>query len=96
MRPGKDRRRRIRPNRNPPVFSNCIDCGTEYRLTSGQSKRCPECRESTIPASIGIKFRRVKRYKCVCGNDVEFVPCVVCEATQAFANSRKPIDDTQG
>jgi hypothetical protein len=93
MRPGKDRRKRIRPSRKPPAFNTCVDCGTQYRLVSGQSKRCPECRESIVPASVGIKFRRVKRYKCVCGNDVEIMPCVVCVALSAASNAKKFPDD---
>lgn len=92
MRPGKDRRNRIRPGRKAPVFGNCVDCGKEYRLVSGQSKRCPECREPITPASIGISFRRVKKYKCVCGNDVDLTPCVICEALKAAANAKIPFE----
>lgn len=78
MRPSK--KARIRPSRAKSPIRNCENCGVEYRMTQGFSKRCPECRDSLQKPGIGLKFKRVKPYKCVCGNDVQFMPCVVCAA----------------
>lgn len=78
MRPSK--KTRIRPSRAKLPIRNCENCGVEYRMTQGFSKRCPECREKAAPATIGVKFRRVPSYLCACGNTVTLSPCVICVA----------------